>query len=95
MPVYSDPISPKIITTIRFWLCFFLVIIVCGAFFDQEVQAAARAEIKDIVVNNSSEDLLLYLIVDRAFQSDTGSYVSRTPSFSARVCEPDEWSQGL
>ena len=83
MPVYFDPTSHKITTT-RFWLRFFLVIIVCGAFFDQEVQAAARAEIKDIVVNNSSEDLLLYLTVDKAFrpEMEEGIYNGIPASFT-------------
>ncbi len=35
-----------------------------------EVRAAGDAIIKDIVVSNSSSDLLLYLMVDNAFRSD-------------------------
>ena len=53
-------------------ICFsvFLAIVLSSALFCHEVHAAAKAEIRDIVVNNSSEDLLLYLVVDQAFQAE-------------------------
>lgn len=48
----------------------FLLLLVCGAFFCREVPAAPGAEIRDLVVNNSRADLLLYLAVDGAFQAE-------------------------
>jgi hypothetical protein len=39
-------------------------------FFGFEGQAGAQAEIKNIVVGNSREDLLLYLEVDKAFRDE-------------------------
>lgn len=68
----------------RFWLGLFLVLALFGVFFDQEVQAAAKAEIRDIVVNNSSEDLLLYMVVDKAFrpEMEEGIYNGIPASFT-------------
>jgi len=54
----------------RFLLRFLLLVLVSGLFSPQGVQAGAKAEIRDIVVSNSSEDLLLYLQVEQAFKAE-------------------------
>ncbi|MCK4837937.1 MAG: DUF4390 domain-containing protein [Desulfobulbaceae bacterium] len=69
MPVLSDNICFKTSRS-RFCWRLFLVMALFSAFFGQEVRAAAKAEIRDIVVNNSSEDLLLYMVVDKAFRQE-------------------------
>lgn len=71
MIVYFDhTASERTTTNARFRFCSFLVIILFSIFFSQEVHAGVRAEIRDIVVNNSNDDLLLYLTVENAFQSE-------------------------
>jgi hypothetical protein len=47
-----------------------LIIMLCGLSFSPAVQASAEAEIRDIVVSNSSVDLLLYLTVDGALRAE-------------------------
>jgi len=42
-----------------------------AAFYAVEARAMVRAEIKDIVVGNSSEELLLYFDLDKAFRKET------------------------
>ncbi|MFN2365530.1 MAG: DUF4390 domain-containing protein [Desulfurivibrionaceae bacterium] len=41
-----------------------------GLFLGLESKAAAQAEIRDVVVSNSRQDLLLYLQVDKAFRAE-------------------------
>jgi hypothetical protein len=49
---------------------FVLLLMLVGALAVSPAQAAVKAEIRDIVVNNSSTDLLLYLTVGRAFRAE-------------------------
>jgi hypothetical protein len=83
MPVCSDNISSKTFMN-RFWWRLFLIMALFGLFSGQEVRAAAKAEIRDIVVNNSSEDLLLYMVVDKAFrpEMEEGIYNGIPASFT-------------
>lgn len=97
MFVYSDHITSKT-TKSRFWLRLFLVMALFGVFSGQEVQAAAKAEIRDIVVNNSSEDLLLYMVVDKAFrpEMEEGIYngIPATFTFFVSLREIEEGRPG-
>jgi hypothetical protein len=49
---------------------FVLLLLLVGAMSVSQARAAAKAEIRDIVVNNSDTELLLYLTVDRAFRAE-------------------------
>lgn len=68
MNISTDHIA-SILSKTGFWLRLLLLTALCIV-PAQEAQAAAKAEIRDIVVNNSSEDLLLYMVVDQAFQPE-------------------------
>ncbi|MFO7604856.1 MAG: DUF4390 domain-containing protein [Desulfurivibrionaceae bacterium] len=47
-----------------------LLLLLPGFFFSLEGKASAQAEIRDVVVSNSRQDLLLYLQVDKAFRAE-------------------------
>ncbi len=83
MLFFSDHITPGMGNR-RFWGRVFLLMVLFGVFFGQEVRAAEKAEIRDIVVNNSSKDLLLYMVVDKAFrpEMEEGIYNGIPASFT-------------
>lgn len=61
-PPMAMPSFPRRLAPLFFLLALFLV-------FPPD-QVSARAEIRDIVVGNSRDDLLLYLEVDKAFRAE-------------------------
>lgn len=96
MNISTDYLITAISKT-RFWLRLLLIMAFC-LIPGLEVQAAAKAEIRDIVVNNSSEDLLLYMVVDKAFQPEMeeGIYngIPALFTFFASLREVDEGRPG-
>lgn len=70
MSVPANPKKNPLTAKNTFLFLLVPLLLLPGFFFGLESEVSAQAEIRDVVVSNSRQDLLLYLQVDQAFRAE-------------------------